>query len=162
MVQSQWFQGDGALVRKSDEEEEREDSCILTDRQIEVLRLRFQGLSQREVAETLGTTRSNVSILEKRAHQNISRAKRTLERWKEIRAPISLKIPAGTDVFDVPSIIFKAADERAIQLPVNSLEVIDQLRTKAPKLFKKRALSEDVQVYVTGSGELMAEDLKGD
>ncbi len=150
------------MVGKSDEAAEREDSCLLTDRQIEVLRLRFQGLSQREVAETLGTTRSNVSILEKRAHQNISRAKRTLERWKEIRAPISLKILAGTDIFDVPSMIFKAADEKSIQLPVNSLEVIDQLRTKAPKLFKKRALPEDVQIYVTGSGELLSEYLKGD
>jgi HTH-type transcriptional regulator, fmd operon transcriptional regulator len=150
------------LVSKSDDEAEREDSCLLTDRQIEVLRLRFQGLSQQEVAGTLGTTRSNVSILEKRAHQNISRAKRTLEMWKEIQAPISLKIPAGTDIFDVPSMIFKAADEKAIQLPVNSLEVIDQLRAKAPKLFKKRALLEDVRVYVTGNGELLAEDLKGD
>ena len=150
------------MVGKSDEETEREDSCLLTDRQIEVLRLRFQGLSQQEVAETLGTTRSNVSILEKRAHQNIYRAKRTLEKWKEIQAPISLKIPAGTDIFDVPSMIFKAADEKTIQLPVNSLEVIDQLRTKAPTLFKKRALPEDVQVYVTGGGELLAEYLKDD
>jgi len=150
------------VVSRSDNDEERADSCLLTERQIEVLRLRFQGMSQQEVAENLGTTRSNVSILEKRAYQNISRARRTLERWKEIQAPISLRIPAGTDIFEVPSMIFKAADEKAIQLPVNSLEVIDQLRTKSPKLFKKRALLEDVQVYVTGSGELMAEDLKGE
>jgi hypothetical protein len=150
------------LVSKSDDKAGSEGSCHLTDRQIEVLRLRFQGLSQQEVADALGTTRSNVSILEKRAHQNISRAERTLERWKEIRAPISLKIPAGTDIFDVPSMIFKAADEKAIQLPVNSLEVIDQLRAKAPKLFKKRALPVDVQVYVTGRGVLLTEDLKDD
>lgn len=34
-------------------------------RQVAVLKLRRQGLSQQEVAEILGTTRSNVSILEK-------------------------------------------------------------------------------------------------
>ncbi len=136
-----------------------EVDSLLTERQVEVLRLRSRGLSQQEVAETLGTTRSNVSILEKRAYQNVSRARKTLQQWRELQAPISLVVPAGTDIFDVPSMIFRAADEKAVSLPVNSLEVIDQLRLKAPKLFKKRILPEDVRIYVTEKGELLAEDL---
>ena len=54
---------------------------FLTPRQIKVLQMRLAGLSQQEVADCLGTTRSNISILEKRAHQNIARARRTLEQW---------------------------------------------------------------------------------
>ena len=43
-------------------DEESLDS-FLTERQIEVLQMRLAGRSQQEVAEILGTTRSNISIL---------------------------------------------------------------------------------------------------
>jgi Tfx family DNA-binding protein len=133
-------------------------ASLLTERQLMVLRLRREGRSQQEVAEILGTTRSNVSILEKRAHQNIARATRTLEEWRTIRAPISLKIPAGTDVFDVPSMIFDAADHKSIDLPVTSLDIIVQLRGKAPRIFRKRALLTDVEVYITEEGDLIIQN----
>ena len=84
---------------------------LLTKRQLKVLQLRRQGLSQAEVAMKLGTTRSNISILEKRAHQNIQRAERTIHQWMMIQAPISLSLKAGTDVFDLPKMIFEAADK---------------------------------------------------
>ncbi|MGA9099760.1 MAG: Tfx family DNA-binding protein, partial [Methanotrichaceae archaeon] len=103
----------------SDDVPEDEDS-FLTERQLKVLQLRSRGCSQQEVADILGTTRSNISILEKRAHQNIQKAEHTLYQWMMIRAPISLKVTAGTDVFDIPNGIFKAADQKSIQLPVTS------------------------------------------
>jgi Tfx family DNA-binding protein len=138
------------------EAEEGQDS-LLTPRQQRVLQLRLKGCSQQEVAEMLGTTRSNISILEKRAHQNIARAERTLAQWMMIRAPISLKAKAGTDVFDLPKMIFEAADERSIRLPVTSLDIIVQLRRKAPRLFKKRDLQQDVEIFVTEEGEILVE-----
>ncbi len=139
------------------QEEEGADS-LLTERQLKVLRLRNGGCSQQEVADILGTTRSNISILEKRAHQNIYRAERTLRQWMMIRAPISLKVKEGTDVFDVPGMIFNAADQRSIELPVTSLDIIVQLRRKSPKLFRKRAVLRDVDVYVTEDGELLVQE----
>jgi len=138
------------------ETEEFQDS-FLTERQLKVLQLRLQGRSQQEVADLLGTTRSNISILEKRAHQNISRAERTLQQWMMVRAPISLKAKSGTDVFDLPKMIFEAADERSIRLPVTSLDVIVQLRRKAPRLFKKRALQQDAEIFVTEEGDVLVE-----
>jgi Tfx family DNA-binding protein len=130
-------------------------NSFLTRRQLEVLKLREQGRPQQEVAEILGTTRSNVSILEKRAHNNIARAERTLQQWMMIRAPISLSIKAGTDVFALPAMIFQEADRRSIQLPTTSLDIIVQLRRKAPHLFRKRFVSQDVDIYVTAEGELL-------
>ncbi|MCX6669587.1 MAG: Tfx family DNA-binding protein [Methanothrix sp.] len=130
---------------------------FLTERQLTVLQLRLQGRSQQEVADLLGTTRSNISILEKRAHQNISRAERTLQQWMMIRAPISLKAKSGTDVFDLPKMIFAAADERSIRLPVTSLDIIVQLRRKAPRLFKKRAVQQDAGIFVTKEGDVLVE-----
>jgi len=136
--------------------EESQDS-LLTERQLKVLKLRMQGLSQADVAEMLGTTRSNISILEKRAHQNIARAERTLQQWMMIRAPISLKAKAGLDVFDLPAKIFEAADKRSIRLPVTSMDVIVQLSRKAPRIFKKRVLERDAEIFVTEDGEILVE-----
>jgi Tfx family DNA-binding protein len=128
---------------------------LLTERQLQVLKLRLQGQSQQEIADLLGTTRSNVSILEKRAHQNINRAERTLQQWMMIRAPISVHVAAGTDVFDLPQMVFSVADQKSLQLPVTSLDILVSLRRRAPHLFRKRAISKDADIYVTEEGELL-------
>lgn len=139
-------------------DEESLDS-FLTERQLKVLQMRLSGRSQQEVADSFGTTRSNISILEKRAHQNIARAERTLQQWMMLRAPISLQAQAGTDVFELPKMIFTAADEKGILLPISSLDIVVQLRRKAPRLFKKRALEKDARIFVTEEGEVLVEGL---
>lgn len=141
------------------EDEEYLDS-FLTKRQIEVLQMRLSGRSQQEIAEKLGTTRSNISILEKRAYQNIARAERTLQQWLMLRAPISLQAKAGTDVFDLPREIFAAADEKNMRLPITSLDIVVQLRRKAPRLFRKRALSRDARIFVTEEGEVLVDGME--
>jgi HTH-type transcriptional regulator, fmd operon transcriptional regulator len=130
---------------------------LLTERQLAVLQMRLSGHSQQEVADSLGTTRSNISILEKRAHQNIARAERTLQQWMMLRAPISLQARAGTDVFELPKMIFAAADEKLMLLPITSLDIVVQLRRKAPRLFKKRSLERDAMIFVTEKGEVFVE-----
>jgi Tfx family DNA-binding protein len=130
---------------------------FLTERQVMVLQMRLAGRSQQDVADSLGTTRSNISILEKRAHQNIARAERTLQQWMMLRAPISLQAVAGTDVFELPKMIFAAADEKEMLLPITSLDIVVQLRRRAPRLFKKRALEKDVRIFVTQEGDVLVE-----
>ena len=134
-------------------------NSFLTERQIEVLQMRLAGRSQQEIADSLGTTRSNISILEKRAHQNIARAERTLQQWMMLRAPISLLAGAGTDVFELPKMIFAAADEKLMRLPITSLDIVVQLRRIAPRLFKKRALERDARIFVTEEGEVLVEGI---
>lgn len=140
------------------DEDESLDS-FLTERQIKVLQMRLSGLSQQEVAMRLGTTRSNISILEKRAHQNIDRAARTLQQWMMLRAPISFHARVGTDVFELPKGIFAEADKKGIRLPITSLDIIVQLRRRAPRLFKKRALERDALIFVTEEGEVLVEGI---
>ena len=148
----------GILQSQEDGELQEGHDSLLTDRQLEVLKLRQQGYSQAEVAERFGTTRSNISILEKRAHDNIERAKRTLQQWMMIRAPISLKVREGKDVFDIPKMIFEAADKKPLQLPTTSLDIIVQLRRKAPQLFRRRAVMKDVEIFITEEGEILIQD----
>lgn len=107
----------------------------------------------------MGTTRSNISIMEKRAHQNIARARRTILQWKMIQAPISVKVQAGADLFDLPSRIFAAADVKGIQLPVTSTDIIYQLRVKAPQISKKRAVAREIEIFVTREGDVLLDDL---
>ncbi len=145
-------------MKPNSDDVSEDDSSFLTERQLKVLQMRSQGCSQQEIADILGTTRSNISILEKRAHQNIQKSERTLQQWMMIRAPISLKIPLGTDVFDIPDKIFKAADSKSIQLPVTSLDIITQLRLKAPQLFRKRDVPKDIDIYITSEGELLIDE----
>ena len=73
-----------------------ESDSFLTRRQIEELRLRYQGRTQQEIADIMDTTRPNVTKLERRAYQNIMMARRTIRDWIKIQAPIaspSAKIP---------------------------------------------------------------------
>ena len=142
---------------RSDTEAEGSSYSFLTKRQLAVLQMRHQGLSQQDVADRLGTTRSNISILEKRAHQNIARAQRTVQQWMMIRAPISLFVKGGTDVFDIPRMIFAAADEMGIRLHVTSMDILVQLRRNEPRLFHKRVLGRDVRIYMKENGETMVE-----
>jgi Tfx family DNA-binding protein len=144
----------------SDIEDEECLDSFLTKRQIEVLQMRLSGLPQQEIAEKLGTTRSNISILEKRAYQNIARAERTLQQWMMLRAPISLQAKAGTDVFELPKEIFAAADEKNMRLPITSLDIIVQLRRKAPRLFRRRALSKNIWIFVTEDGEILVDGME--
>ena len=144
---------------KDENDTEESLNSFLTERQLKVLQMRLAGLSQQDVADSLGTTRSNISILEKRAHQNIARARRTQEQWMMLQAPISLVAKAGTDVFELPAMIFAAADQKHIRLPVTSLDIVVQLRRRAPRLFQKRILMQDARIFATEEGELLVEGM---
>jgi HTH-type transcriptional regulator, fmd operon transcriptional regulator len=146
-------------MRKGDHESQEKGDSLLTERQVRVLKLRTQGCSQQEIADILGTTRSNISIVERRAHRNISRAKLTIHTWLMIQAPLSVRISAGTDLFDLPNIIFAAADQRGIQLPITSPDIIVQLKSKAPNIFKNRNIKKDADIYVAESGDILVQEL---
>ncbi|MCS7131774.1 MAG: Tfx family DNA-binding protein, partial [Hadesarchaea archaeon] len=84
----------------------------LTKRQFEVLKLRMAGKSLAEIAEALGTTRSNVSRISKMAEQNIERAKNTLKLIQTMEWPIIVHARAGANVYQVSERVFRRADER--------------------------------------------------
>ncbi len=131
---------------------------LLTDRQAAVLKLRRKGLSQQEVAELLGSTRSNVSILEKRALQNVARARATLREWTMIQASISIKVPAGTDLFEVPALVFQEADRAGIKLGLSSVDIVVQIKARAPEALKKRVVIRELEVAVTEDGLVLVQE----
>ncbi len=105
---------------------------FLTEHQIKILRLRAKGLKQSEIAEMLGTSRANVSILERRALEKIEKAKNTLLLWEQINSKISLDVKAGEDIFTVPERLFRKADELGIKVPYSTAEIVAFLVERAP------------------------------
>ena len=75
---------------------------LLTERQMEVLRYRKQGLTQQQIADIISTSKANVCTIEKSAMENIRRAKETLEFLYTLDATHLCTIPSGTDLFNVP------------------------------------------------------------
>ncbi|MDD1762625.1 MAG: Tfx family DNA-binding protein [Methanothrix sp.] len=148
--------------KQKSKDPEEENKSLLTESQVQVLKLRSQGRTQQEVADLMGTTRANVSKLERRGHKNIMMARQTIQDWMKVKAPVSMRIPAGTDVLSVPAMVFRAADLEGIHLPVNSIDVLVQLKTEAPFLFKKQVLPIDVDIFVSREGHILIIDEKGE
>ncbi|NJE85331.1 Tfx family DNA-binding protein [Thermococcus sp. CX2] len=105
---------------------------FLTEQQIKILRLRARGLKQSEIAELLGTSRANISILERRAIEKIEKARNTILIWEQINSKISVEVRKGEDIFTVPDKLFRKADELQIKVPYSTAEVIAFLVEHAP------------------------------
>ncbi|WP_297092950.1 Tfx family DNA-binding protein [Thermococcus sp.] len=105
---------------------------FLTEQQIRILRLRARGLKQSEIAEMLGTSRANISILERRALEKVEKARNTLLLWEQINSKISVEVRKGEDIFSVPERLFRKADELKIKVPYSTAEIIAFLVEHAP------------------------------
>jgi Tfx family DNA-binding protein len=105
---------------------------FLTEQQIRVLQLRAKGLKQSEIAEILGTSRANISILERRALEKIEKARNTLLLWEQINSKISIEVKKGEDIFQVPEKLFKKADELGVKVPYSTAEIVAFLVEHAP------------------------------
>ncbi|MDV3103220.1 Tfx family DNA-binding protein [Thermococcus waiotapuensis] len=125
---------------------------FLTDEQIKILRLRARGLKQSEIAEMLGTSRANVSILERRALEKIEKAKNTLLLWEQINSKISVEVRAGEDIFTVPEKLFRKADELGVKVPYSTAEVIAFLVENAP--IEERLAKRDFTLFLDARDKL--------
>jgi len=127
---------------------------LLTDRQMEVLRYRKQGLTQQQIADIISTSKANVCTIEKSAMENIRRAKETLEFLYTLDATHLCVIPNGTDLFEVPAIIFGEAEKINIKVKYDTISLINRIRESRPQCCKARCICEDIHVYITDAGEL--------
>lgn len=127
---------------------------LLTDRQMEVLRYRKQGLTQQQIADIISTSKANVCTIEKSAMENIRRAKETLEFLYTLDATLLCTIPTGTDLFEVPAIVFREAEKINIKVKYDTISLINRLRESKSQCCKARQVCEDIIVYITDQGEI--------
>ncbi len=127
---------------------------LLTNRQKEVLRYRKQGLTQQQIADIIATSKANVCTIEKSAMENIRRARETLEFLYTLDATHLCNIPPGTDLLEVPPLIYKEAEKLGIKVKYDTISLINRIRESIPQRFKARHIREEVNVYINDEGEI--------
>ncbi|MFW5965551.1 MAG: Tfx family DNA-binding protein [Halodesulfurarchaeum sp.] len=127
---------------------------VLTRRQAEVLALREQGFAQAAIAEELGTSRANVSKVEKSARENIAKARETVAFAETLQAPVQIEIEPGTDLYGVPDLVYDGCDEAGVKVPYSAPEVMKLVSDAAGDAVAGREVKEPVLVGVTSDGTM--------
>lgn len=130
------------------------DECVLTRRQAEVLALRERDVPQREIAERLGTSRANVSSIEASARQNVEKARETVAIADALAAPVQIQIESGTDLFDVPEIVYAACDDVDTKVTHTSAALVRLIRREVPQALEEQRVSIPIVVGVSNDGTI--------
>jgi len=133
----------------------KDNETFLTDRQVEILTMRKKGLTQADIAKIKNTTRGNICIIEKTALRNVERANNTIKFYKTLEAPISLTIPVGTDLLDIPKMILKTADKKRIKISIDSAMIVVKLKTQVPYKMHGRLVTNEIDVSADEHGNLI-------
>jgi len=129
-------------------------STLLTDRQVEVLVLRERGHTQREVADRLGTTDSNISAIERAAETNVEKARQTLELVRTLRAPTQFTVPAGTDFEGLVDAVYDHGDDAGIKIDYCRPELYAHLYGVLEAETAENRLDVPVTVGLTAEGDV--------
>ncbi len=128
--------------------------AFLTKSQVRVLKLRMIGFTQAEIAHNLKTSRANISILERRARENIARAERTLKLAEKLRAPVVIAIKKGDDILEVPKRLFGAADAANIRVKQSTTYIIADIQEMAGDKIQGRSVTKGFELAVTQDGNI--------
>jgi Tfx family DNA-binding protein len=120
---------------------------------MEVLRLRRQGLTQAEVAKSLGTSRENVSIIERNAFRTLKAAKSTIEAFESLDADNSVTIPVRTSIYDIPRIILVRGDVLGVRIKTTSDDILAMVKSKGK--IRAHHLISPMTVEISQDGRLI-------
>lgn len=130
-------------------------ATLLTQRQWQVMRLRATGLTQREVAKRLRTTRENISIIEHRAHENLRAAKAALAALEQLSESKEVIIPSGTSIFEATSMILLRGDVLGIKLNMSADSILAALRSKSKGRIRGHHLTAVVRIRIKEDGAII-------
>ncbi len=128
------------------------ETSVLTHRQAQVLALRERGVSQADIAQALGTSRANVSSIESSARENVAKARETVAFAEALRAPVRVRVPAGTDLYDVPQMVYDACDEAGVKVDHTAPDLMKVVSDAAGAAVSGRQVSTPLIVGVTSEG----------
>lgn len=132
------------------------EDTFLTERQAEVLTFRNAGLTQREIAERLGTSVANVSGIEAAARRNVEAAKRTVAIAKLLGCSVRFRAEAGDDLREVVDEIYERGDASGLRVAHPEPELTTHLHDLLGDRIAARRLTDDVEVGLTAEGEVVA------
>ena len=130
---------------------------LLTNRQIEILKMWNKELTQEAISLKLKTTRENISIIEKRANRNIKLAQDTLSALKTFGVSFSIFIKPGTNLVDIPRIIFDKSDESNIKVKANFTQIFEEIRFKAYEKVRRFKVIKPITIKILPDGDFTVE-----
>jgi len=130
------------------------EGTFFTERQAHVLALRAAGCSQASIARRWGTSRANVSALERTAREKLARARRTLQLADRLFPALSLRCEAGAALVDLPPRLYRAADRAGVKVRADAARVIQHIRERAPDAIERDRLGTPIDLAVTADGAL--------
>ncbi|MEM2021152.1 MAG: Tfx family DNA-binding protein [Zestosphaera sp.] len=125
---------------------------FLTRKQYEVLKLRMEGRTQREVAEALGTTRENVSIIERNALRKVRLAEETLKTYRDLMKVGEAVVEPGTHLVTLPQRLIQLADERGVKLRGNFTAIYDYVRINASECVEGTRVTKPIKITLYRDG----------
>ncbi len=127
---------------------------LLTESQVEVLKLRLRGLTQEEIASKFGTTRQNIAIIEKRGKRNLKLAEETIRAYERLTTVASVKVKPNTHMVDVPRLVISAADKTKVKLRADFTRIYNEIRFKAPGCVRGTKVVKPIKVLVLKDGDI--------
>jgi Tfx family DNA-binding protein len=129
---------------------------FLTERQAEVLALRNDGLTQREIADRLGTSVANVSGVESSARRNVAAAERTLDLARLLECSVRFRVEGGRDLRELVDEVYARGDDADLRIAHAEPELTTRLHDLLGDRIEERRLVEAVEVGITGEGRVLA------
>jgi len=130
------------------------DETFLTERQREVLVLRHEGKTQREIADEFGTSAANVSMIESTAEENVEKARRTVELAKYIRTPNRVDVEPGDHIDDVVGTVYDMGDVQGVKIEYSRPELYSHIYTSLSELFEGEHFDASVGIGITDDGSV--------
>jgi len=128
------------------------DSSVLTRRQAAVFALRERGFTQSTIADQFGTSRANVASIESSARENLQKARETISVAETLRAPVTVPVDAGTDLYEVPPKVFDACDDAGVKVSYTAPELLARIGEAAGDAVVGRQVKARLLVSVDPEG----------
>lgn len=133
---------------------------LLTEEQLKVLGFRLDGLKQEKIAGKLGTTRQNVSLIERRARGNLEKAEATLKAYRRLRTAATVELKSNTHLVDVPRLLVDAADDAGVKITIDFALVYKELRDEAGDSISGTRLVKPILLHILRDGKIDVEPVK--
>ncbi|MBX8630897.1 MAG: Tfx family DNA-binding protein [Thermoplasmata archaeon YP2-bin.285] len=132
----------------------RRSRSILTERQIEILMMRKEGCTQKEIADRLDISRQDVSILERRALRNLSAAADAISAAARAGVACTFKLSSGTHILDAAKKVIEEADRMQIRLKSSAIGVTSMIRAAASNAIAGGVLQKEIAVTILPDGRV--------
>lgn len=133
----------------------KKNNTILTDKQIKILKLRKEGLSQTEIAKMMRTTKQNISSIERTSWQKIEQAKNTLLFAKILESPLIVTIKKNSTIDEAIKKIYETADNNGIHIIYDKISLIKNIKESIGEMIHHRKILIDLTIGITDTGDVL-------